>query len=115
MRHGTRAAYEAGCECDGCRLCYRLTHRDPIHRERGGHQSWRRNSYSKLLPAAPYTKVVRALLDAGSTAVQLAGITGLSTTAIRLLDRGATLWVYPATAEGIRRLIPLLASEKASA
>jgi hypothetical protein len=113
MRHGTRAAWDAGCRCDGCRLCTLLDDRPVIHRERAVRRP--PNAYEALLPAAPYTKVIRALLDGGATARQLAEITGLSMTAIRLLDRGATLWVYPATAEGIRRLLPLLQSEKAPA
>lgn len=121
MRHGTPAAYkictlDEGGPCDGCRLAMFLQQRRGVP-EKPKPASWRQRGgkpYENLLPAKPYQLVVHTLLDAGCTAAKLAELTGLSPTAIRLLDRGATSWIYPATADLIRGLVKLLPSESVS-
>lgn len=127
MRHGTLAAFAVctladGEPCDGCRLAMMLRARTTPEkpprdraRLRVSPKSGRWQTYSKLMAAEPYIRVVRTLIESGSTAVRIAELTGLSPQAIRLLDRGVTQFVYPNTVEALRRLLDHLPSEQVSA
>jgi hypothetical protein len=101
--HGSRERYEAGCECDGCRLMMILhTKHDPVTADGETKRS-----------ADPYATVLRALLRRGYHLRDLAEITGFETLTLRNIALGITAWIYPGTAAAIEGLIPLLPSEGA--
>ena len=103
--HGSRERYEAGCECDGCRLCMILHTKAPVTPTKS----------TKQWDAAPYGKLLRALLREGYTLRQLAQRADYSAAALRNIALGVTVWIYPSTAEAIERLIATLPSEQVSA
>lgn len=99
MKHGTKKAIAAGCECDSCRLMARVYDH--------GRLAKRPSECSTAVLIAPFQVVLLALQAHGHSVPMIAAHCGLPGKTIYRVLHGDVRFIHESTAARLRRMASL--------